>query len=469
MRHFTLNEILKQTGGDLCYGSGNPVIKHAINYAKKDIEDHTLIFHLDREPIRGKYWKENHSIVVITDHPELCTNLEGNIILVKTAQLEEAYWKFIEYYRGLFDLPVIGVTGTCGKTTTKEMIRQILIEDYKVKATWMSMNSMSVNLRYLTGIDDTTEVAVFEMPVAYPGYLKVACRYFQPQIRILLNIGVHHLADCETPEEYMKAKAEIVEGLDPNSGILILNADDENIKRVLDVRHLQNVVYIGKNGSSQFQAKDIKYANGGMAFTLKYQNTEYDAFIPGYGEHNVYNALAAIAAVFYVGVDISVAIQRLSLFEQVEEHLEFKRGMNECTVINDTWNSSPLSMATALGVLSDMSKEKQSIALLGYMPQLGEGPYAIKQYEDMGKKAAESKIDILVVVGEEAKAIGTGALKCGMDPNKVYFCKTGDEVYNVLAPYLNENTMILLKVTHRVMTKPTFKELRNKLIPDNEE
>ncbi|GAB1795829.1 glutamate ligase domain-containing protein [Priestia megaterium] len=143
--------------------------------------------------------------------------------------------------------------------------------------------------------------------------------------------------------------------------------------------------------------------------------------------------------------------------------------MNECTVINDTWNSSPLSMATALGVLSDMSKEKQSIALLGYMPQLGEGPYAIKQYEDMGKKAAESKIDILVVVGEEAKAIGTGALKCGMDPNKVYFCKTGDEVYNVLAPYLNENTMILLKVTHRVMTKPTFKELRNKLIPDNEE
>jgi UDP-N-acetylmuramyl pentapeptide synthase len=155
VKNLTLNEILKQTGGDLCYGSGNPVIKHAINYAKKDIEDHTLIFHLDREPIRGKYWKENHSIVVITDHPELCTNLEGNIILVKTAQLEDAYWKFVKYYRGLFDLPVIGITGTCGKTTTKEMIRQILIEDYKVKATWMSMNSMFRNLRYLTGIDDT--------------------------------------------------------------------------------------------------------------------------------------------------------------------------------------------------------------------------------------------------------------------------------------------------------------------------
>ena len=93
------------------------------------------------------------------------------------------------------------------------------------------------------------------MPVAYPGYLKVACRYFQPQIRILLNIGVHHLADCETPEEYMKAKAEIVEGLDPNSGILILNADDENIKRVLDVSHLQDVVYIGKGDRFPISSK----------------------------------------------------------------------------------------------------------------------------------------------------------------------------------------------------------------------
>src|SRR5207253_8245823 len=113
-----------------------------------------------------------------------------------------------------------------------EIIRQILREDYKVKATWMSMNSMSVNLRYLTGIDDETEVAIFEMPVAYPGYLRVACRCFQPQIRVLLNIGIHHLADCETPEEYMKAKGEIVEGLDPINGTLILNADDENIKKV---------------------------------------------------------------------------------------------------------------------------------------------------------------------------------------------------------------------------------------------
>ncbi|MFC3885410.1 Mur ligase family protein [Bacillus songklensis] len=469
MKNLTLQEILKQIGGDVLQGSGNPLIKHVMNYSKKDINDHTLVFHMDRERIRGKYWKQNHSIVIVTDKPDLCTELGNQITLIKTDHLEEAYWKFIEYYRSLFDIPVIGVTGTCGKTTTKEMIRQILREDYKVKATWMSMNSMSVNLRYLTGIDDETEVAVFEMPVAYPGYLRVACKYFQPQIRILLNIGVHHLADCETPEEYMKAKAEIVEGLDPEHGTLILNEDDENIRKVVDTRHFHRVVYIGKSDRCHFRAKNIQYAEGGMNFTLEHEGRFYEVFVPGYGGHNVYNALAAIAAASYVGIEIPVSIKRLASFEQVEEHLEFKKGIKGCTVIDDTWNSSPLSMAAALQVLKDVSKGKKSIALLGYMPQLGEGPYAMKQYEEMGKKAVETNIDLLIVVGEEAEEIGRAALKFGMDQNSVHFCHTGDEVYEILRPHLDENTKILLKITHRVMKKSTFKELRKKLIPENDE
>ena len=183
--------------------------------------------------------------------------------------MEEAYWKFIHYYRNLFQIPVIGVTGTCGKTTTKEMITQILEQDYNVDSTWMSMNSMSVNLRYLMRFDEDTEMAVYEMPVAYPGYLKVACQYFQPQIRILLNIGVHHLADCETPEVYMKAKAEITEGLDHEKGILILNGDDENIKKVVDVTPFKNVIYFGKGEKAQFRAEKIQYGNKGMKFMLE--------------------------------------------------------------------------------------------------------------------------------------------------------------------------------------------------------
>ncbi|WP_318505548.1 UDP-N-acetylmuramoyl-tripeptide--D-alanyl-D-alanine ligase [Bacillus sp. T3] len=386
-------------------------------------------------------------------------------MLIETEDLDAAYWNFIEYYRGMFDIPVIGVTGTCGKTTTKEMMKQILQDDFNVKATWKSMNSMSVNLRYVTGINEDTEVAVFEMPVAYPGYLRVACRAFKPQIRILLNIGVHHLADCETPEIYMKAKGEIVEGLDRENGILILNADDENIKKVIDPQPYKNVIYVGKDQKSHYKIEKSHFGTGGMNFTFKHDDQSYHAFVPGYGEHNVYNALAAIAAVSYVGITIPTAISRLSSFKQVKSHLELNNGVYGCTVIDDTWNSAPLSMISALQVLKNVSTNKKSIALLGYMPQLGSGTHAFEQYSEMGKAAFEADIDLLVIVGEKARVIGESALKLGYPQDKLYFCETGEEVFEVIEPHLKDDTNVLLKVTHRVMKKPSFQELRKKLIP----
>ena len=365
MKTLPLQDILASIGGQIIHGAGNPFIEHAMDYSAKDIDDHTLIFHMDHERIRGKYWKYNEAIALITDRPDLCTDLGDETILIKTDDLEATYWKFIEYYRGLFDIPVIGVSGTCGKTTIKEMMKQILMPDFKVKATWMSMNSMSVNLRYVTGIDDKTEVAVFEMPVAYPGYLRVACRCFQPQIRILLNIGVHHLADSKTPEAYMKAKGEIVEGLDPVSGTLILNADDENIKKIVDAKPFQRVVYFGKGANCDFRADNIQYGDGGMNFSIFHG-----------GKQSVPLSLDMVSIIYRMPLQplrqcrlLASIFQRqssrLATFKQVKEHLEFKPGSNGCTVIDDTWNSSPLSMTTALQVLQDVSQKNKSIALLG--------------------------------------------------------------------------------------------------------
>jgi UDP-N-acetylmuramoyl-tripeptide--D-alanyl-D-alanine ligase len=468
MKSLPLDIILKVTGGQIIHGSGNPIIKHVLDFSKKEIEDHTLVIHMDHEPIKGKYWKHNKAIVIITDSPDLCTNLGDEIILIQSQHLEEVYWKFIEFYRSLFDIPIIGVTGTCGKTTTKEIIRQMLKKDLNVKATWKSMNSMSVNLRNLTKIDDETDVAVYEMPVAYPGYLSTACRCFKPQVRILLNIGIHHLTGFETPEDYMRAKAEIVDGMDPEQDTLILNADDENIKRMVDVSCLKNVIYFGKSENAHFRFENIRYGNGGMKFTLIHEELSYEAFIPGYGEHNVYNALASIAAATCIGMKIPSALKRIASFEQIEEHLEFKEGLNGCTVIDDTWNSAPLSMTSALRVLKDVSTGKKPIALLGYMPQLGKGAFAQEQYREMGQKAVDADLDLLIVVGEKAKSIGESALERGMAQKQVYFCETGDEVFQVLQPHLQKDAVILIKVTYRVMKQTTFRELRKKLIPEDD-
>ncbi|MFB6465575.1 Mur ligase family protein [Cytobacillus sp. Hz8] len=465
MKHLPLNEIVQQIQGRIVWGSNNPIIKHVIKWTNKEIKDHTLLFHLRKDQINGKYWRDNEEIAVVTESPEQCQELGNNIVLVVVDDVQEAYYRFIDYYRSLFDIPIIGVTGTCGKTTTKEMIATILEAEFETESTWMSMNSMSVNLRYLLRLDDETEAAVYEMPVAYPGYLRIACRYFKPQIRILLNIGIHHLADSETPEAYMKAKGEIVDGLDPVKGILILNQDDENIEKIIDVTPFQNVVYFGKKESAHFHATEIRYAKQGMEFTLCHENSSYEVFVPGLGEHNVYNAMAAIAATSFVGIDIEKAISRLAQFEQIEEHLEFKKGVNGCTVIDDTWNSAPLSMETGLQVLKDVSKQLTSIAFLGYMPQLGDSHYAVEQYQKIGEKAVETGVDWLIVVGDEAKPIGHRALELGMDKNKVYFCEEGMDIYEIIKDQLNEETVLLLKITHRVMVRSDFIKLKNWLLP----
>ncbi|WP_246197123.1 hypothetical protein [Cytobacillus depressus] len=116
MKSLALNDILKEIGsGHVVQGSGNPMIEHVMDCSEKVIDDHTLVFHMDHERIRGKHWNENKAIVIITDRPELCTNLGKHIMLIKIDDLEGAYWRFIHYYRNLFNIPVIGVTELVGK------------------------------------------------------------------------------------------------------------------------------------------------------------------------------------------------------------------------------------------------------------------------------------------------------------------------------------------------------------------
>jgi UDP-N-acetylmuramoyl-tripeptide--D-alanyl-D-alanine ligase len=464
MKSLNLNEILVHTGGILVQGDGNPLIKNVVTKRYK-IGDHTLLFDLyNKAEIEAELFRKSKSSVVITNKPQKFKTLGGGLTIVEVSDVEKAYWSFIDFYRGLFDIPIIGITGTCGKTTTKEMLKQIFAHRYNVQATYKSFNGGQRNHRYLLGIDDSTGAAIIEMGVDYPKDLIFYIKYFRPQIRILLNIDVYHLVGCKTPERYLMAKAEILHDLDPVNGTLILNADDENIKKI-DVSEFYNIIlYYGFSDGCHFQAKDASYGQGGMEFTLLHQNQSYPVFVAGYGNHNVYNALAAIAAAWKTGMDIKEACQQLAAFNQVMEHLEIRSGAEESIIIDDTWNSTPLSMISGLQVLKDIDNLKTKIAILGLMPQLGENDYAQIEYAKMGEKAVETQVDFLLIVGEEAKGIGRKALELGMDPNKVYYSNTGMELYQQLQPLLNKDTIVLLKLPHRVMVQESFQELKAKII-----
>ncbi len=464
MKPLPLKVILKKIKGTVARGGKDLTIEH-VTYRQTPFRKTTLFFQREgRSSWSSK--RELQPSVLVTDDPHYyLKRTEDYVVIVAVKNIEKAYSRFIKFYRSLFSLPVIGVTGTCGKTTTTEMIRQILSSKFKVQATEDGENGSSMNIRYLTGIDDRTEAAVFELGTNAPGVIRRSCKYFQPNVGIILNIGVYHLQHCKTLEAYIQAKAEMLEGIKPG-GTLILNADDENIKKISLRSFKGKVIYIGLGPHCDYRAERVKKAEGGITFRLYYKDKRYKVFVPGYGKHNVYNALAAIAACHAIGMRIDESIALLSKYKQMRMHMEFKKGVNGCTIIDDTWNCTPPSMKAALDVLKEQAKGRDMVAVLGFMPQLGKEGQS--QYTEMGKYVANMRVKKLILVDQKAKPIGLSAIKEGMDPRRVEFCHTAQEVYHALLPHLNRKTLVLLKFPYYyvLMDIPPYQTLMRKIFAE---
>ena len=444
MKNLPLKVIIEKIGGRIVQGMDNLIINGLVTRTAR-LAPGVLLFDLYREENLNPNISHNKcSCAIVTDNPVKFSGFPENVTIIRTPNINAACWKFVEFYRSLFNIPVIGVTGTCGKTTTKEMIKHILSGKYKVNATYKSYNASFRNLGYLLDVDDETEMAVYEMGVAASGDLKTSCMFFKPRVGVITNIGIDHLQAFGTLEAYIRAKAEIIEGLD-FKGILILNADDENIQKIDLQKYKGDTIYFGAGTKSHFKISSISHIKARMRFSMRYREKNYDLLIPGYGEFNVYNAAAAIAAAHAVGFDIDEAGARLASFQNVEKHFEFNEGINGSTIIDDTWSTNPTSTEAALKLLKYHSKGKKTIAALGKMSLLGE--QSNKFHYKIGEKVAEIGIDHLIAIGEGAVEIGLGALQKGMKQDKVYFCKDSDETYDVLVKTLDENSIALVKTS----------------------
>lgn len=465
MKKLTLGEILPVIDGRMWQGSDTLYVTHAEN--EPDVRaDHTLLFLFDEdlEDFDLKSWNRYDGGAVIVERKsrayEQLTRGHHSIrgAVVEVDHLYRAYWKFVAYYRGLFALPVICVTGTAGKTSTKEMIKHLVTERYNVQATVSSKNSSTYNFSYLMGIDDETDVAVFETGVAYyPGDIPHSCKFFQPTVGVITNIGVDHIRGCGSLENYIKAKGEMMKGLQ-NKGTLILNADDENTAKLDLSGYEGRVVRFGTSKAADLRATDIRYSEKGMTFTLTYQHMKHRAFVPGFGEHQVYNMLAALAAVHTIGIGIREAVERMRSFPQVPKRLQVLSGVNGCTVLDDTWSSNPKSVESALQALQLFPKNRKKIAVIGRMSsQLHE--MAEEEHEKMGEVVAACGIDLLITRGELAQVIGKSAIKHGMKKNKVAFCADSDEVYEMLKPHLDNSAVIVVKTSTNDSSSSLLKKL----------
>lgn len=445
MKKLATRDIAFHIGGHIVKGPVHDPIQNVATQIYQ-LRNHTLLFDLNHKSHLNRKMLTRHPYsTIVTEHAGrfIHPNIKNTIIKVRNVQ--RAYWRFIHYYRSLFDLPVIGVTGTCGKTTVKEMIKHILSSRYNVLSTYKSKNSLERNLSYLVGIDDKTDAAVIEMGVAAPNDLIHSCTIFRPQIGIITMIGTDHLEHCGTMENYIKEKAKLLQGL-RNRGVLILNADNEYIRKINLQRFKGKVIYFGQSDHADFQAKEIKFTGKGMEFTLYFRGQSYPAFVPGYGEHNVSNALAAIAASYIVGVGIQKAIERIATFQHLEGHLQFYHGIGGSTVIDDSWSSNPTSTEVALKALKRVSNGKKTIAVLGKMELLGK--YSKFLHEKIGDKIVELGIDYLITLDRHARHIALRVLKRGMNPRNVFICRHPEEAYQILTTrLLDKDSAVLIKTS----------------------
>ncbi|NLF84249.1 MAG: UDP-N-acetylmuramoyl-tripeptide--D-alanyl-D-alanine ligase, partial [Candidatus Gastranaerophilales bacterium] len=194
---------------------------------------------------------------------------------------------------------------------------------------------------------------------------------------------------------------------------------------------------------ADFQAQEISYGEGGMKFRLLYRKHAYRGFVPGYGEHNVYNALAALAVLVTLGQNLKQSINHLADFKHIRSHIEVKLGHNDSTIIDDTWSSNPTSVEAALKVLHDLGKDKTKIAALGQISYLGK--FSEIYYEKIAKMIIRNKIDFLVTKDAQSRHIGEAAIKQGMDPKQVILCNNDQEFQSTLLHLLNKDSILLFK------------------------
>lgn len=455
MKPLSVKNLTGIIAGKMVQGSEEVLIQYGAYRLKQVKKSNTALF-TNKRIVDWKSLEPLSPIILVTDWPYSKNEIPGYVITIKVADADEAYWKFVHFYRSQFNIPIIAITGTSGKTSTKEMIKHILSAEKKVTATTLSSNSRTASLQYLLGIDEDTEAAVFETAVGSPGDVNNAGKYFKPTVGIITNIGAHHLNYCKTLDGYIQAKGEMVNIIQP-TGSLILNAEDVNTKKIDLSKFNGKVIKIGKHASCNFRASNIRYSQNGMQFTLHHKMTNYEIFVPGFGEHQVYNALAAIAAVYELGVTVPEAVIQLRTYRQLNKQLQLFEGLNHSILLDDTWSITTTSLEAALKVLKSLGEGKKKVAIIGTITDLGAWGYII--HEQAGELIYRIGVDVLITIGEHARIMADHAVNLGFK-EPVFTFKNSTLVYKLLHDIVDENTIVLVKGD---MYSKTLHELTDKL------
>lgn len=373
-------------------------------------------------------------------------NYEDKIV-IKVKDTHQALKDMASYLRNHRPVKVVGVTGSVGKTSTRDMVYSVVKQKYKTLKTEGNYNNeIGLPLTILRYHDE--EVLVLEMGMNHLQEMSRLSMIARPDIACITNVGTAHIGELGSRENILKAKLEIINGMKEGS-TLIINQDNDMLQTV-ELPHL-NVVRVGKGKEASIQASHIVLEETKSSFEVEYQGKKEIIEVPVQGEHNISNALIAIA----VGIELNISLEDIK--KGIQEFILTKNRMdilekNHKTVIDGTYNASVDSMKSSIDVLANYKKRK--VAILADMLELGD--YSQQLHEEVGSYVASKGIDILVCVGKEAKYIYQKARESMKD---VYYFESNQEVIARLDELLKEDDVILVKGSHSMNLKEVVEKI----------
>lgn len=342
------------------------------------------------------------------------------------------------------DIPTIAITGSAGKTTTKEMIASILSTKWDTFKSYKNNNNPYLHTKkHAKMIKPHHKAVVLEYGMSREGFGKEHCRYIEPNISIITSIGFAHIGALGgSLEDIVEAKSALFKYMKP-TGTLLLNNDDENSKLLETKSFKGDIITVGIKNEADYQASHVEFLEDGMSFQVLLDKKMEEFFIPSVGFHNVLNALFAIAVSHQQNFTPSEIREGLINFERPVRRLFLKQLRENSILIDDSYSANPHAVKVAIDILNEISKDRKKLVILGSMLELGDR--SEEMHEDIGEYLVKNSVDTIITYGEEAKAISEGALSAGHPNTKLFHFDNQEILHAHIEDIHKKNSAILIK------------------------
>lgn len=443
MSGFTAEEIAQATGGELSGGGGDARFL-AVSIDSRSIQRGELFWALKGERFDGNDFirqaVKKGAAGLVTD---ICLSGDmrpEDIPIIKVDSSLNALQRLASYNRRKHPVPLVAITGSNGKTSTKEILSSILELRYEVLKNEGNLNNLIGVPLTLLKLHSDHEAAVIEMGMNRVGEIRTLATMAGPDMGVITNIGEAHLEGLGTLGNIKRAKGELIAALSDESHA-VLNADDDLVMALQPFAKGEIVTFGIKNNATLMAGEvEIEWGKGTL-FILYAGGSSLPVLLPIYGVHQLYNALAASAAAYALGFSLNEIREGLEAYKGYSGRMEIIT-LHGVTVINDSYNANPPSVRYAIETMKKLA-EGRTIAVLGDMLEMGEDEEKI--HFDMGRFASTKGLDLLITVGSLAQHMAAGAMEGGMDSKNILSFSSTSEAAGYLNGEIGEGDWVLVK------------------------